>query len=212
MTYEKPWSIYVITYKPTGKKYVGKTTIALRNRLDCHLSKLRRGVHASKEFQEDYNRFGGDICDFDIELYGVQYRTGRRKSQFNMEHHLIIALKTYNALYGYNTHDPAMQWIRRVMGLVPGESVIPESKWASKYHQNPNIPRMALLDYSKLRGKIKTQYGSCKNFADALGIHKGNLSAKLNGRGRFTPEQIEKSCRLLGITSEEINDYFFVVS
>lgn len=102
--------VYVMTFLPTGKKYVGKTARPLRHRLDAHLSKLRRGVHSSKELQNDFDVNSGTIDDFTIEK--VDEQVLKRGLSMDKEREWMVKLKTYDAHYGYNVQDPSMRKIR----------------------------------------------------------------------------------------------------
>lgn len=61
----------------------------------------------------------------------------------------------------------------------------------------------------KLRGLIREKYGTQATFAEAMGMSKTTLSAKLNGKTEWSRQEIEKACRLLGIPAEDIPTYFF---
>lgn len=67
------------------------------------------------------------------------------------------------------------------------------------------------FDFSKLRGRIKEQFGSEKAFAEAMGMAHGSLSARLNGKIHFNSDEIAKACQLLNIPDEEIGTYFFTI-
>lgn len=66
------------------------------------------------------------------------------------------------------------------------------------------------FDYSKLRGKIVEKYKTQGAFAKALGVSERTLSLKLNGRGFFGQDEINKILNLLGISSNVIKEYFFI--
>ena len=63
--------------------------------------------------------------------------------------------------------------------------------------------------FCKLREKIKIVFGTQKAFAEAMGMNAATLNAKLNSKADWTLLEIEKACKLLGIFSNEIMDYFF---
>lgn len=65
------------------------------------------------------------------------------------------------------------------------------------------------MDYSKLRGRIRTYFTTQAAFAQALGISVCTLSQKLNGLSEWTAKEIRKACELLEIPPEEIPAYFF---
>ena len=64
-------------------------------------------------------------------------------------------------------------------------------------------------NYSKLRGRIVEKYGTASAFADALGIHKTQLSAKLNNKVDITKQDISTWSDLLNISMEDYGTYFF---
>ena len=65
------------------------------------------------------------------------------------------------------------------------------------------------MSYAKLRGKIREVFGTDSNFAAALGKNPSTVSAKLNKKSAWTREEMETSCKLLGIPIEEVRFYFF---
>lgn len=66
-----------------------------------------------------------------------------------------------------------------------------------------------MFDYSKLEGKITEVYKTNYKFAEALGVSKASLSAKLNNKVDFTQSEIQKSIILLKIPEDEVSLYFF---
>jgi transcriptional regulator with XRE-family HTH domain len=65
------------------------------------------------------------------------------------------------------------------------------------------------FNYSKLRGRIR-EYGLTQGqLAEAVGINKATLSAKLNNKNSFTTTEIEAIRASLGIAEDEICKYFF---
>ena len=64
-------------------------------------------------------------------------------------------------------------------------------------------------NYSKLKGKIVEKFLTQSNFAKEIGISNKSLSDKLNNKRDWTQRQIDNSCKVLGISSEEIPVYFF---
>lgn len=108
--------VYVLTYLPTGRKYVGKTSYYDdgKMRLHFHLYKLQNGIHTSKQFQRDYDCFGGGNENFKFE-YVDEMRWSEKFTMpyFDTEKRLMLKLKTYDDRYGYNSQDPSMRrWVR----------------------------------------------------------------------------------------------------
>ncbi len=68
-----------------------------------------------------------------------------------------------------------------------------------------------MFDYSKLRGKIREQYGTEAKFAKALDISRTSLSQRLNNLLEFSQKEMELSSKLLNFPLNEISDYFFKV-
>lgn len=67
------------------------------------------------------------------------------------------------------------------------------------------------FNYSKLLGKIKECGFTQATLADAIGINKGTLSAKLNNQSYFTTLEIIAICKALKIAFKDIPAYFFAV-
>lgn len=66
-----------------------------------------------------------------------------------------------------------------------------------------------MYNYSKLLGRIKEYNLTHKQLAKAIGMNKGTLSAKFNGKYNFTAGEIDKICNVLDIPCTEIGVYFF---
>lgn len=63
--------------------------------------------------------------------------------------------------------------------------------------------------YGKLREKIKNVFGTIGKFANAMGKDRSTISNKLNGLAAWGQDEIEKSCKLLDISIDEVTNYFF---
>lgn len=63
--------------------------------------------------------------------------------------------------------------------------------------------------YGKLREKIRSVFGTIDSFASALNRDRSTVSKKLNGLVPWDQVEIEDACKLLGISRENIPDYFF---
>lgn len=64
-------------------------------------------------------------------------------------------------------------------------------------------------DYSKLRGKIREEFGKEYAFAQAMGMAQSTLSKKLNNLTDWNRADITTACELLHIPIEEAPLYFF---
>jgi len=64
-------------------------------------------------------------------------------------------------------------------------------------------------DYSELKGRIKTKFGTQKAFAEELGVSEPTLCSRLRSNSPFSQDEIKKSADLLGITYGDIPNYFF---
>lgn len=63
--------------------------------------------------------------------------------------------------------------------------------------------------FGKLREEIRKKFKNLGEFADAVGIDRSTLSMKINGKTAFRHDEIEKICKLLNISIEQVYDYFF---
>lgn len=63
---------------------------------------------------------------------------------------------------------------------------------------------------SKLRGKIRENFGSEYAFGEALGMALSTLSGKLNNKSEFTRSEILSIVKLLNLKKEEVYDVFFL--
>ena len=63
---------------------------------------------------------------------------------------------------------------------------------------------------SKLRGKIRENFGSGYAFGEALGMALSTLSGKLNNKSEFTRSEILSIVKLLNLKKEEVYDVFFL--
>ena len=66
-----------------------------------------------------------------------------------------------------------------------------------------------IFDFSKLRGKIKEIYGTQTVFATRMPMNEATLSKKLNNNVEFTSKEIVRSCKLLKIPLNLVDEYFF---
>ena len=114
-------TIYAITYLPTGKKYVGRTSRPLEARLYQHYLALRNGTHTSKNWQKDYCKYGGGMDAFFIEAICSQRRRRWRPKEkaLDNEKKTMLLLRTFDERCGYNDSDPSMQSVREAERLSP---------------------------------------------------------------------------------------------
>ena len=63
--------------------------------------------------------------------------------------------------------------------------------------------------YNKLKGRIVEVYESQDRFAKALGISPSALSSRLNNTTEFSQREILQAIKLLGISADEMEAYFF---
>ena len=67
------------------------------------------------------------------------------------------------------------------------------------------------FNYSKLRGRIIEKYGSQSDFAKAFGCSHRTLSLKMNGKRPWKQTEILSAIKLLELSEEDIQDYFFTL-
>ena len=67
------------------------------------------------------------------------------------------------------------------------------------------------FDYNKLRGRIVEKFGNQSEFANAMGLSERTISFKINGKRPRKQEDILKAIQILGLTDDDIQDYFFTL-
>lgn len=60
-----------------------------------------------------------------------------------------------------------------------------------------------------LKGCIAIKYGTQKNFAKLMGISNTTLNNKVNGKVKFSQDEIVKCVKLLNLTLDDVNAIFF---
>lgn len=65
------------------------------------------------------------------------------------------------------------------------------------------------FNYRKLKGRIVEKYSNQSNFAEALGCSERTLSMKMNGKRPWKQQEILTAIRLLDLTENDIQEYFF---
>lgn len=70
------------------------------------------------------------------------------------------------------------------------------------------LRRMAMV-YSKLRGRIKEIGLTETEFGEKINLSKSAISQRLNGKTPWKVDEIEKSCKILGINGTDVSLYFF---
>lgn len=67
------------------------------------------------------------------------------------------------------------------------------------------------FNHSKLLGRIRECGFTQEQLAEAIGVSKTTLSAKLNCQFYFTAKEMYAICNVLNIPLCEIDEYFFAV-
>ena len=69
--------------------------------------------------------------------------------------------------------------------------------------------RYLAFNYSRLKGRIVEKFGNQKNFAKAMNWSEKTLSKKINGDVFWRQTDICKALRLLDLTVNDVQEYFF---
>jgi hypothetical protein len=67
------------------------------------------------------------------------------------------------------------------------------------------------IDYSKLKGRIVEKFATQSNFSKAINLSEKTLSRKLKGEIDWKQSEILKAMKLLDISHNEVNQYFFTL-
>lgn len=65
------------------------------------------------------------------------------------------------------------------------------------------------FNYNKLKGRIVERFGSQQNFAKAMNMSERTLSLKMQGKQSWKQADILKAVEVLGLSYDDIQDYFF---
>ena len=65
------------------------------------------------------------------------------------------------------------------------------------------------FDYSKLLGRMKECGYTQEKLANAIGITKSTLNQNLKNKANFNHPEMQKICKVLNITGEEVYVIFF---
>lgn len=163
----KAQEVYVITYLPTGKKYVGKSN-DVKTRFEKHFHDLVGRRHTSKGLQADYDAYGGGMDAFKVEIAGEQRPF--YSAMDDLEHSTMISLRTYDERYGYNDHDQAMQRVRIENGLPLSHAGIIKNRNRTrkatekkKYHSTGTISvKAARIAANLSRAELAKKMGVCQ--------------------------------------------------
>ena len=66
-----------------------------------------------------------------------------------------------------------------------------------------------MFDYSKLFGRMRELGYTQEKLAREIGINESTLNAKLNNKGYFNNNLIDKICEVLNISKTDIGYYFY---
>ena len=66
-----------------------------------------------------------------------------------------------------------------------------------------------MFNYNKLLGRIREVCGTHEEFAKEMHMGRVSLSQRLNNKQDFNVKEIDRACKVLGISKEEIVEYFF---
>lgn len=66
-----------------------------------------------------------------------------------------------------------------------------------------------IINYDKLKGKIKEVLGTQGKLAECMGVDETTISNKLNSNTYFTQKEIIKISKILTIPFNQIPEYFF---
>ena len=68
---------------------------------------------------------------------------------------------------------------------------------------------VTMFDYSKLLGRMRELGYTQEKLAKAIGVNESTLNAKLNNKGYFNNDLVDKICKVLDISKMDIGSYFY---
>ena len=65
------------------------------------------------------------------------------------------------------------------------------------------------FDTNNLHTRILADYGTIKRFSETINMNPRTLAGRLSGRTQFYVSEIETICKVMNLSAEECNLYFF---
>lgn len=211
----KAQEVYVITYLPTGKKYVGKS-IDVKARFEKHFYDLARRRHPSKGLQKDYDTYGGGMDAFKVEIAGEQRPLYSAKD--DLERSTMIKLRTYDERYGYNDHDQAMQRVRIENGLPLSHAGIIKTRNRTrkftkkkKYHSIGTVSaksggKVVNLSLGRITMMVARTIADLTQaeLAEKMGVSRDAVAKWETNRTGISSKNLQRFCEITGFQADEI--------
>ena len=198
--------IYIITNSVSKRKYVGRS-VNPDNRMKQHISKLSNHNHSSVTMQNDFDRYGKDSFSMSV------VQSGESLSEMMFEYVWMIALKTYDDAYGYNSQDA---YFRNPDGTP--NAILRELNRSGIYEWREPVREDDKKSYKRegdiwrgnwLRNRLKMQGITMKECGEAIQKSEAVISKKINGNVPFYIDEIEYIGNFLGLTGEEKSEWAF---
>lgn len=198
--------IYKITNKITGRLYIGRTTDP-ETRMRIHLTNLKNHNHSSSIMQEDYDKYGKDSFCMTI------IQTGEKLKDTMFEYIWMVALKTYDEEFGYNSQDPYFTNKDGTPCLM-----IRELKETGIYNWKPPYKEKDKKNYKReadvwrgnwLRERLDENNITIKECGKVIEKTESTMSKKIRGVVPLYLDEIEEIGNFLGLKNEEKSEWAF---
>jgi len=202
LTDEKNYSVYVLTFLPNGKQYVG-STVNVEKRFQQHIEKLKGRRHNSLLLQRDYdlNHATPEMVSISVVKDGMERREAR-----SFEHETMLNLKTFDDRYGYNGRDPAMRSARIENGLAVRK--LKHKKRYRKKQQEENTICISLSKFRNLDAEQLKRKLSDKDMDKLVMSTHGHSFWFAKAYGDFDVWEVKKLCKIFDCSFEYLFEVF----
>lgn len=188
--------IYKITCLPNGRVYVGQS-VNIENRIQCHISLLRRDIHFNCYLQRSFKKYGE--LNFRFELI----EECKEEILSEREKFWILALKSESRRYGFNLAEPDgkgkyrhSEDTKRKLSKSKAGSIISQetkekiSNTLKQLHKNGNLKgieksanlRKKPVSQFTMDGLLVKKWSSSAEAASTLGLDRNNITATCKGK------------------------------
>lgn len=195
MAHEGSHSVYVITFLPNGKKYVGMSKDA-EERFKSHCWSLASHKHPCKLLQYEWDKYKATMESVQVEILeeGLSYDEAVEQERATM-----VLLKTYDDRYGYNGRDPRMRSERIEHGLAVRnmDYVRRKKKRKKESTAGVSLSRFRNLDVEQLKFGLTDMA-----MARIIGKQGASDFRFSKRHGLFEVDEIKKMCAMFDCNFE----------
>lgn len=131
--------IYILRCVVNGRRYIGSSSVSVRERYKCHIRKLSRNTHSNYRLQKDFNLYGAKAFNFQFIA---------TTNSLDLEYKLMNNYSFYYNLVRDKSKIAYHKGMKRTQATKDKISKALTGKKLSKEH----IAKLKLIDKSYLKG------------------------------------------------------------